>query len=342
MKQLVFILCVVLTFQNVKAQDNPFEELGYTPRFGTLSNGKYQEFHDNDTIVNIGSVLLNTKTKEIIGFVEYEVRYSEATLEPDIVSRWLSPDPLAEEYVSISPYAYVANNPVLFRDPDGMRIVADTEEAQKLISNTLTELLGDNHGFYFNKKGVLKHKGNKAHRQAKKEYSDEQNAIFSGMLEVASNDTYTIDVFQQDGSDKSYSAEFRDLEIVTDENNKIVMKNGRPVLKENGSTTIIDITSKKDGETGGGAFITRDGHRNAVAIIFPDIANNRSFKASEGKHTIPSLSATVIHELLDHGIPYVRTGSTQSSSGPSIQNVQYQNNALKIIGSPTRVKHNHE
>lgn len=134
MKQLIFILCAVLTFQNAIAQDNPFEELGYTPRFGTLSNGKYQEFHDNDTIVNIGSVLLNTKTKEIIGFVEYEVRYSEATLEPDIVSRWLSPDPLAEEAPDWTPYRFAFNNPLSFVDPDGLyewRVNSETGEYER-------------------------------------------------------------------------------------------------------------------------------------------------------------------------------------------------------------------
>ncbi|MFV0305101.1 MAG: RHS repeat-associated core domain-containing protein [Moheibacter sp.] len=38
------------------------------------------------------------------------------------VSNWLSVDPLAEKYPSISPYAFVANNPIIFVDPDGRQI----------------------------------------------------------------------------------------------------------------------------------------------------------------------------------------------------------------------------
>ena len=38
------------------------------------------------------------------------------------LSIWLSVDPLAAKYPSLSPYAYVANNPIMLVDPDGMRI----------------------------------------------------------------------------------------------------------------------------------------------------------------------------------------------------------------------------
>lgn len=39
------------------------------------------------------------------------------------LGRWLTIDPLAGKYPSISPYAFVANSPLLFLDPDGEKIV---------------------------------------------------------------------------------------------------------------------------------------------------------------------------------------------------------------------------
>jgi RHS repeat-associated protein len=46
---------------------------------------------------------------------DYGARHYDAAL-----GKWLIPDPLAEKYYSISQYAYVANNPVRFIDPNGM------------------------------------------------------------------------------------------------------------------------------------------------------------------------------------------------------------------------------
>ena len=40
-----------------------------------------------------------------------------------ILARWDRLDPLCEKYYGVSPYAYCANNPVKFIDPDGKKIV---------------------------------------------------------------------------------------------------------------------------------------------------------------------------------------------------------------------------
>ena len=120
MKKLLLVIAVLLGFVSVKAQ-NPFAEYGYTAKIATLSQGQYNEFFDNEPVVQIGSVLFNTKSRQIIAFVETDTLYSEATLQPDIVSRWISPDPLADHpnQIDKSPYQYAWNNPIYWDDPDG-------------------------------------------------------------------------------------------------------------------------------------------------------------------------------------------------------------------------------
>lgn len=123
MKKLFLLLAFSQSFATVQAQENPFAEYGYTPKIATLSQGQFNESFDNDTIVQIGSILFNTKSKQIVAFVKYDTLYSEATLEPDIVSRWMSPDPLERKFPSVSPYNFVLNNPILNIDPDGRDVV---------------------------------------------------------------------------------------------------------------------------------------------------------------------------------------------------------------------------
>jgi len=51
---------------------------------------------------------------------------------PDL-GRWSNVDPLAEKYLSISPYTYTANNPVFFIDPDGMQVInGETARRERL------------------------------------------------------------------------------------------------------------------------------------------------------------------------------------------------------------------
>jgi hypothetical protein len=119
MKKLTtFLIALVSTFTAI-AQKQPFEQYGYKVKIATLSKGKYIEHFDQDTIVQIGTVLMNRRSGKIVSFVKYDTTLGEYSLKPELVSRWMSPDPLAHEFYSESPYNFGHNNPVRYVDPDG-------------------------------------------------------------------------------------------------------------------------------------------------------------------------------------------------------------------------------
>ena len=86
----------------------------------TLQNKTAYFPSGNDVNISYLEYAYNGKEKiEMHGFnmYDYGVRFYDQTL-----GRWHSMDPLAEKYYSISPYAYCANNPVRYVDPDGRKI----------------------------------------------------------------------------------------------------------------------------------------------------------------------------------------------------------------------------
>ena len=110
---------IMLSSQLINAQDI-FKQHGFDKKPLTLSNGHYNEFFNNDEVVQIGSVLLNTQTNQIIAFVDEDT--TKALYLAELSSRWLSPDPIAAKYPQVSPYVYCINNPIIFIDPDGKEI----------------------------------------------------------------------------------------------------------------------------------------------------------------------------------------------------------------------------
>ena len=98
--------------------------------FCTFSSKKATHLHStNNCNKNVsGDFLYFTFTgkerDEETGYGYFGARY----MDHELMTMWLSVDPLADKYPSISPYAYCAWNPVKLVDPDGMDVWSVTED----------------------------------------------------------------------------------------------------------------------------------------------------------------------------------------------------------------------
>ena len=71
------------------------------------------------------------------GYSYFGARY----LDHELMTGWLSVDPMSDKYPSISPYAYCAWNPVKLVDPDGDSCVFVNEEARVLFYRVYNNVL---------------------------------------------------------------------------------------------------------------------------------------------------------------------------------------------------------
>ena len=76
---------------------------------------------------------------EETGYGYFGARY----MDHELMTMWLSVDPMADKYPSISPYAYCAWNPVKLVDPDGMEINPVYTVEGKYLGNTKEGFTGD-------------------------------------------------------------------------------------------------------------------------------------------------------------------------------------------------------
>ena len=98
---------------------NPFASIKAKQRYATLSNGLFDEMHEDVDTIQYYHALLNTKTKRIIQLLHLDTA-SDYRVDPVVFA--LSVDPMTDKCPNISPYAYCAWNPINIIDPDGRKI----------------------------------------------------------------------------------------------------------------------------------------------------------------------------------------------------------------------------
>ena len=122
MKTIFFLITALFCFVIAANAQKPFKELGLDSEISlvTLSNGRYAEYFDNDTLRQIGSVIFNTITHKVEYFIpQDDTSRQQIAKRSKETSRFLSPDPNKNEFAFQSPYLFASNNPIKFIDYQG-------------------------------------------------------------------------------------------------------------------------------------------------------------------------------------------------------------------------------
>ena len=83
------------------------------------------------------------KEKDVeTGYGYFGARY----MDHELMTMWLSVDPMADKYPSISPYAYCAWNPVKLLDPNGNEVMENDDEWKYNITSGLLSHVSDKGG----------------------------------------------------------------------------------------------------------------------------------------------------------------------------------------------------
>jgi hypothetical protein len=131
----LFILVAMVLVMTGLGQVNPYQSIGKDGKVLPAFGGQYREVDDGDSIQRIGSIMLNVRTHKIVKLLD-PMKVYKTSSDNSSSSRWFSVDPLANtsKNNSISPYAFVKDDPIRLIDPNGADWFNYQEKGEKKAS----------------------------------------------------------------------------------------------------------------------------------------------------------------------------------------------------------------
>jgi len=134
-----FVLLFVVFFSvGAVAQDNPYAIFGHENKVEYEMDVKeYLYIVNSDTASELYAMIFDVESGLVWFLDERDSIIGQAMIEPNELYRWISVDPLADEYPGMSPYNFCGNNPINNIDPDGRKIKPTNPEAATATSQML-------------------------------------------------------------------------------------------------------------------------------------------------------------------------------------------------------------
>ena len=280
---------------------HPFVFTGNDPRKGwriPLNRIKYNEQRDEET-----------------GYGYFGARY----IDHELMTCWLSVDPMADKYPNISSYSYCAWNPVKLVDPDGRRIHLYNDLSVEKVKKYMRDLFGDDKMFSYENGSMTINK--REFKEFYKKATPDQQALLDGLKKMIER------------------PELGTVQVQENDNNFVFVHRDCDGLIE--AKGVISGFTKEKPVTCMGYLIGINDRG-----IDQQVAYSTDLYSLEGIgedclypiFTTTTAASTFIHETLDELLNRNLLGNvTRESAG--IEKVKYQNIAQRILN---RIERNGE